>query len=535
MRHYAWTLPIAMSIVAPLHAQEPEEARFEEKLVVDPGRVPGPEPTEEAMTFAFRGEYQLRLRAFSDLPLQERIGQAPGSDLGQNAHLVHWLRLSPRFLYRDVLQLVGEIDFPRGFIAGPPTVDVDAARDDFAERKPYEVRPRALYLQYITPIGLLRVGHQPSHWGMGLLANDGAHASLFGDYRRGSIVERLLFATRPAGKDTPLVIAAAGDLVYEDARAELLEGDRAVQGVLALRWEEERWNIGLYGVFRHQERDSESVDEKTPFTEDLTIGAIDMAGAFNSDIPGIDGYLFGEFEVAMIGGNTTLVRNIDLTRGGDEEDILSFGGAAKLGAVVTSTADDGTRFGRAAFAFEYGYASGDADPYDGVTRRFTFDQNHNVGLVLFDHVLAWKTARAATIAQDTAIVNRPSPGLQFVPTEGSIFGAQYVNPTLVVRPLHWIDIKTGVVVAQTSADFVDPFQAGALGNYANYDGGDDGKHDLGLELDLGLEVRLHATGGLIVNAGVEGGVLFPGNAFDDEAGNRLQTQYLLNSKLGMSF
>ena len=45
-----------------------------------------------------------------------------------------------------------------------------------------------------------------------------------------------------------------------------------------------------------------------------------------------------------------------------------------------------------------------------MTKRFTFDENHHVGLVLFDQVLRWKTARSATIAQDPSLVARPAPG-----------------------------------------------------------------------------------------------------------------------------
>ena len=537
MRPYALLIPIAMSFVAaPSFGQTDEAAprAFEQRFVVDAGRIPLPEPTESSMSFALRGEYQLRFRAMTDLPLQEPIGEPPGSSLGQTFYVYHWLRLKPVFQYEDILKIVGEIDLPRGLMAGDTSRDVGAARDDLSQRQWYAVRPRALYLEYLTPIGLLRVGHQPSHWGMGLLANDGDHPTLFGDYRRGSIVERLLFATRPGGKDSPFVIAAAGDVVFEDARAQLLEGDRALQAVVALRWERPRWNIGAYGVFRHQERDGESVDQFTPFTEDLTIKALDIAGAFNADVPGTDAYVFGEMEAAVIHGDTTMVRNVDQTAADEEETILSFGGAAKLGVVHMSKSAD-RDYGSVAYAFEYGFASGDADPYDGVTRRFSFDQNHNVGLVLFDQVLAYKTARAATIAQDPSIVNRPSPGLQFLPSEGSIFGAQYINTTMVFRPFHFWDLKGGMVLAQATADVVDPFHAGALGNYSNYDGGDERKRDLGVELDVGRDVRLHLSDHVVVNAGVEGGVLFPGSAFEEEAGASMQTQYLVNSKLGLNY
>ena len=35
--------------------------------------------------------------------------------------------------------------------------------------------------------------------------------------------------------------------------------------------------------------------------------------------------------------------------------------------------------------------------------------------------------------------------------------------------------------------------------------------------------------------GVEGGVLFPGGAFDDGLGEALDDQYVLNTKLGLLF
>jgi hypothetical protein len=184
---------------------------------------------------------------------------------------------------------------------------------------------------------------------------------------------------------------------------------------------------------------------------------------------------------------------------------------------------------------EAGYASGDADPGDGVNKRFTFDANHRVGLVLFNQVLAWKTARAATIAQDPEIVNRPAPGLGLLPSRGAVFGAQYLNPRAIFRPRRWLDIKTGVLVAQTTADLVDPYHHGALGNAVNYDGGESRRHDLGLELDLGASVRIPVDTTATVQAGVEGGVLFPGHAFDSAAGIGLSNQYLVNLALGLQF
>ncbi len=599
MRHYALLLPVATTLLTGLATAKPDDAppapaaptataapsakaapeiaagpgddrekapaplAFAERLVLEPGRIQLTQATPTSMSFELHGEAQLRFRAATDLRLEPRIGAAPGTGatLGQSFYLYEWLRVRPVFRYKKDLEIVAEVDVPRGIALGDTTTHVSAAKDDYAELAFYGVEPRQLYLQYRLPFGLVRAGQQAAHWGSGILANDGDHATQFGDYRRGSLVERLLFATRPLGEDTPLVLAVAGDLVFKDARASLvgeipdgvtpaeelggadgafndpaeLHGrDRAMQLVAAARWETKQATVGLYGVYRNQERDARSLERLTDFTEELEVGVIDFAGKVNAKLPGAAAFFFAEWELAYITGRTTYLRNVELLQRGEEEAIRAWGGSAKVGVVRVS--GEGPRaFGDLVLAFEYGHASGDADPYDGVSRRFTFDQNYNVGLVLFDHVLAWKTARSATLAQDPEITFRPAPGIEFLPSEGAIFGASYVNPTVVVRPRRWLDLKGGVVVAQTTADFVDPFRAGAFGNYASYDGGDETAHDLGIELDLGADARIPLAPGLLMQTGVEGGVLFPGGAFDAADGTGLGTQYLVNAKLGAQF
>ncbi|MSP24232.1 MAG: hypothetical protein EXR75_03510 [Myxococcales bacterium] len=554
--------PAAAAIAGPAPVA-PDALEFDDRFVLDTGRVPLAKATPTSMSFELHGEAQLRLRAATDLRLEPRIGAAPGvgATLGQNYYLYEWMRLRPVFRYRDTLEVVAELDVPRGIALGQTTTHVSAARDDLAELAFYGLEPRQLYLQYKLPFGLVRAGQQAAHWGAGIVANDGDHPTLFGDTRRGALVERLLFATRPLGQDTPLVVALAGDLVFKDARASLVgdipEGitparefsgldteitdpadfrgrDRAFQLVTAARWETKSATVGLYGVYRNQKRHARSLESLAGFKEELAVGVIDFAGKINAKVPGSSAFFFAQWELAYVAGRTSYVRGVELLQQGKEEAIQQYGGAARVGlARVKGTGAQA--FGDLVVTFEYGHASGDADPYDGVTRRFTFDQNYNVGLVLFDHVMGWKTARSATLAQDPLVTFRPSPGVEFLPSEGAIFGSSYINPTVVMRPRRWLDLKGGVVIAQTTADFVDPFRAGALGNYDNFDGGTETAHDLGLELDLGADARFKVAPGLTVQAGVEGGVLFPGGAFDTADGTPLSTQYLVNTKLGAQF
>lgn len=536
------------AILAQPSASAAADGELDERLILDTGRRTPPPPDPEKLSFSARGEYQLRYRAASDLALEAPLSDRGANKLGQNHYLYHWLRFTPRLQFRDTLALVAQIDVPRGMVAGDTTQHVDQVRDAWTEPNWLEVHPRQLYLEWASPVGLFRVGQQASHWGMGILANDGDHPTLFGDYQRGSLVERLLYAVTPLGKGTPLVVALAGDIVFEDNTADLLgddvkdhprNGDLAAQAIGAIAYRTKSWELGVYGVYRNQQREAMSTGALTPFTERLEVGAFDVTGKFNHPLPSGRAWVYGQAEAALLFGSTTYVRGayragLDPQKPAPAEEIRSYGAVARVG-FVREAREGNLRWGDFVAELEWGYASGDADPNDGITKRFTMDPNHNVGLVLFDHVLAWKTARAATIAQDPSIVARPTPGLDLLPSRGGVFGATYLNPRIIVRPRPWLDLEGGVLIAQTTADLVDPYQAGALGDFANYEGGDPRRHDLGVELDLGFTTRIVFRQGTTIELGAEGGVLFPGHAFDDRAGRGLQNQYLANTKIGVLY
>ncbi len=538
----------------PKRVEMPARDGFLDRYVLESARVTPLPLDHDFLVFSLHGEYEARFRALTDLRLQPPIrGAVPSEDgepapdpalLGQNAYLYHWLRMNGRIVFRDGIIGVAQIDVPRGLIAGQTTQYVSQARDPLDSYNWYDVHPRDLYVEFRSPIGVFRVGQQTSYWGEGLLANDGNHPQMFGDTMRGAITERLLYATSPMGKDTPLFLAVAGDFVFEDNTADVMgnspdqpTGDLAGQAVVAIGLRSDWAEIGLYGVYRHQERQLTS--RVTPYDETLDVGVADVAGKIRGRIPGTDAYAYAKGEAALVAGRTSYVRSsyvnqLSPTSELDDESILTFGTSATLGMVHVRK-NDKERWGDIVTELEWGYASGDADPLDGSTHRFTFDTSHNVGLVLFDHVLAWKTARAATIAQDDRVVGRASPGLQLLPSNGGVFGATYLNPRVLVRPVRAVDVKLGVVWAQATADVVDPFHVGALGDYRNYDGGDPTRRDLGVEIDTGVDARIALERTVSLELGVEGGVFFPGHAFDDEEDTRLPKQMLLNTKLGLQF
>lgn len=521
------------------------------RLVNESGRIEPHKAESDRLSIQIHGEYQLRGQLERAFPMdatasfRQDFPGAVGESLQQHAFATNWLRVTPRLQWRKAIEVVAQIDFAQGFVFGETTRDVGAdyqPRDNSGDVGTY-VLPRWLYVDWLTKIGLFRIGMQPNHWGMGLLANDGDHPSIWGDYRLGQISERVLFATKPLGARGPLTVAIGGDVVYRDWTARLYRGDVALQGVLAAYLEKGPNQIGLFGVVRSQQTDKTSGEDVYKYTDALTVGALDAAGKFASPVPGArDAFVYGSAEAALLFGETNILRTPDQALSGQKTKIVSYGAAAILGVVHRAQSSDvkpGKRpdqYGDLVGQVEIGYASGDANPLDDTEKRFTFDPNHKVGLVLFDEVLRWTTARAAAAATDPLLVNgaRPPAGLNMLPSNGGVFGAEYINPTFIWRPRGFFDVKLGAVVAQTTADLVSPYRLAKDGAYVNYAGGNAKAHDLGVELDCGTELRVKIQSGTL-QLGAQGGVLFPGGALADAQGHVPSAPWLAMLRAGVQF
>lgn len=527
----AWTLALrmgaltmgALTVAVSGHARS--EGRGALDLQTEDPRRPFSPPQSAILKLEAHGGYHLRATGLSDLRLRP-YRSIPGSDrLGQTFRLAHWHRLTARFDYGAALTLVGQLDAPRGLLGGQTTEFVADADPSYARLEPVQAEPRWLYAEWRWSRLRIRAGQQPSHWGLGMVENDGDHPTLFGDPTAGVRVARLELTVRPMGKASPLSLLLAGDIVFQDPEADLRRDELAVRALSAVYFEDERENLwGLLAIYRHQRGVRPHREPSHEGQEELRLLTVDSAGRFGVRAPGGGAVVFGAYEVAVAMGDWALPRTAAQALSGEREALLALGAAVRTGVALIRRSPQGL-WSPAVVALDWGWASGDANPYDGVSQEFRFHPSYNVGLVLFEEVLAWQSARSAAIGADPQLGARPLPASTRSPTDGAVANATYVHPSVVVRPWRDLDLTIGSVIAASTADLVDPVRVQTDGEYVNHDGGRATRRDLGLELDAGAEYRLHLPYSTVA-WGLQGGLLFPGHAFDDAAGVGPGTEYL---------
>ncbi len=440
-----------------------------------------------------------------------RLAQTVGSDLLLDdvgttirpAPFETRLRLGPELRWRG-FSLVSDFDLATGAVLGVPDDTVVAARVPTPRFQAAELRQ--LYLQYRWATGGVRVGQQVSHFGQGMLANAGAADPSSGDFgmqRSGNFVLRAAYAGRPlyglGGLFQLLEPVLAVDLVVKDATADLLAGDRALQGIAGLRFVvDEKSQVGVLAIYRNQRRDNASPGERS-----TDVFVADVFGTW-SFIDRASMSLSVGAELVAITGTTTQGRS-------DTAPVLD---VRQLGAVASVR----FRTGRLGLLLDGGYASGDQNPYDTQLNNFRFDPNYKVGLVLFDQVLGYQTARSGLRAADPQLVGVAPEGVDLLPSAGAISGAWYVFPRVNLALASWLDLYAGPLFAFASAKLTDPYNTRLNGGVPlNFVGGSPGNL-LGTELDLGLTVRSTPAPFLNLAATLEGGVLFPGDAFRTGSG-----------------
>jgi len=365
------------------------------------------------------------------------------------------------------------------------------------------IHVRRLWVEWSTAIGLFRFGRQPSNWGMGLLATDGdGFKNDFGDAYSGAVFDRLLFATRPVtlvkgigalitGKEFPnaaddpgIIFAFAFDKLVESSaitfRQQITDddnlsdedagntrqspiwlsdqGDDVLEAVFALVFKKEDWQVGNeimdltvggYLIHRWQKETKSKV-----YIPDLHL-KWRMRG------------IYLEGELYWITGKTDAIApDFDKTT---TADIV--GTAWRLG------------YERGPFkgVVEVGHAAGDDAILDD---RFTgrpLNSDYNVGLILYEQMLAQRTREKFVGDPDFA-------GLW---SNGGVYNSTYLNPRLTLAPGDIWEFRLGFLMAW--ADEIDGaimprLRVGETGELEAANDITESKL-LGTEVDLGIHMK----------------------------------------------
>jgi hypothetical protein len=482
--------------VAPPEAEE-EEAPAMESADDDDADA----DDEDALRYEFHGYYRARTHVVGNqmYPLES----TEDARMQTLRYVTQRLRLQPLVGYGEWAVLRMTFDLLDNVIwgdnAGLATTPLFAGDPSLtgllgAERPSLMIRHA--WVESKLPIGVLRVGRQPSQWGLGILTEDGeGFKNDFGDAWYGTTYDRILFATKPisivraiAGMesiDTPLVLAAAWDKLVEDFLPEgttrsaydsgWLAGDDddVDEWVVAAAWSQQdlQWlgdqdalSAGVYFVYREQPSTSSEVFILDVFLK-LRLWEF---------------FLEGEFD--MMRGSTYAIPL------GPEDPVTGrypYKEADIFGWLVRA----GWTHGMWTVKVQSGYASGDAEPTDSNFSGRALHPDVNVGLILYEELLAERTRQAWA-------------GNQGLWSKGGVYNSYFFNAIGIVEPLPRLQITLGILTGWADEVCDAVYQGiGCL---------DPAAHpNLGVEIDASIRYRFYDDHVLGV---LEGGWFRPSNA-----------------------
>lgn len=437
---------------------------------------------KDDLSLKFEGHYRVRGYIFNHLFAHQEDVTGAYRDaryIQQRA----WLR--PVFQYKDVASMHVEFRALDGVIVGDNAGHAatalfaespSATGLDGLERPTVEVS-RA-WVEFDVPVGVLRLGRQPSQWGMGLLANNGeSFDHHFGESHYASTNDRFLFGTRPiaiferiTGREDsgiPLIAAVAVDRLSEDPLPQYY-GYKCAPGVAKGSPDyDKRCDIDGDGVTdpdhsfvddtrvagqRGQDWWADQGDDVAQMVYVLVYNGEDIqylggkgdltAGAWvvhrrqletDSNIVVTDLYFKSHVHSVLLEGE--LIRISGTTRAIALPGSINQDGdpLRKQANIMGYAARAGVVRPQFKVLFEHGFASGDDRVADGNFTGRPLHPDHNVGLLLYEEVISRVTAQLWTSAAD---------GLW---SRGGVYNSRYVFPTLHVFPKENLELLAGFV------------------------------------------------------------------------------------------
>jgi hypothetical protein len=393
------------------------------------------------------------------------------------------------------------------------------------------------WIEFLVPIGQIRVGRMESHWGMGVLTHAGNGLAEWGDFYRGETFDRILFATRPITlargiakgdtRSTPLIYAFVYDRLSQDPVVDptIPSPPAASQPNFQPFYTtfDERSTHPLAYLTNLDRRVNEIVNVLAWFDEDHGRGATDELF--------VGGYVVYRWQRSTNSRVTipdvawrlkhTLKkkRNLAITTEGEWYGIWGYSGALPFtGGCPPEPCNKGTAGiqnvlarigvldeGNWAAQLEGGFSGGDDDvlsftetPPKLTTRGF--NENIKVGMLMYQVALKALTYDALS----------PVNG-QELGANGSVWNSKYFLPSARFTIVPGLEVHAQVLVGW--ADKLDSLIYGS--KKANC--GFTSECFMGWEADLALRAKMGAKD--IVWIDLETGMMQPGPAFTDAGFN----------------
>jgi hypothetical protein len=398
------------------------------------------------------------------------------------------------------------------------------------------VRINRAYGKVVLPFGMIQVGRQPSAAGPGMSIHDGSRSNRWGVSRYAYSSDRFLFATKiselwrmatsgkeykkDASMDDGVFMAVAYDWVVNDNITLASDDLHQVLGMIQWKAKNPSWLGGEGSSLAFQvalaNRFGDEFDTSVwilPMSLHLNSGRFRFLGEFSTQ--------FGRTR-EISEGLSALRESDPARRQVRNQKIQAFGARGVLDVDI----------GPVTATLEVDYASGDADPRDDTPlTTFNFAHDTNVGLLLFQHVLAFQSARSAAVG----IENLRNLGARSFPitelaSEGRFHNSIALFPQVQYRPLDWLSTRLGVLAAWSAAPVVDPIMTllnedgdRIDDDAVNWNGGRPARY-YGTEIDLQIEFnwKEHFLWTL------EGALLIPGAALRDESGDAVNSFMIQN-------
>jgi hypothetical protein len=302
--------------------------------------------------------------------------------------------------------------------------------------------------------GKFFIGRMGSDFGMGIFENDGnGFKNEWGDAHYGDTRDRIMFGTKPLGREEPLIIVVGFDKVAEN----YLEDEPDVhQWFLVPLWKDEVKGIEG-GGFLAARLDTQEETRTEIFIADPYIHLTKWRN-FKFSMEG-----------TILGGRTRALSDIMTSLGKPEPE-------AQLGILAFNMAGSIMyRYDPWEFQLDAGYSSGEkGGVLDGEINSIPFDPDFNVGLIMFEEVLARQSAELAR-----------GLGSEIFATRGAVSNALYIMPTFRFAPLPTLKSYLSILWARAldAPALVNPVNPGGL----NVRNGKAGRN-YGLEVDWGAKI-----------------------------------------------